>query len=165
MFGTHGARRGGKFLHAHAWSSCLENLAAHPAVWPTILELTDGKPKLLHESGTLFWEDSRRNDLGDTYDPDRDIHVSVAGTDGVHLHCGREGLFPDMQFSPHHCGYFEGLHGRLHCGNFAVFVYLSDVDVGDGGLLVVRSTALCSRSTDSKQATIVACVSGPCYCR
>ena len=84
------ARRGGKFLHAHAWSSCLENLAAHPAVWPTILELTDGKPKLLHESGTLFWEDSRRNDLGDTYDPDRDIHVSVAGTDGVHLHCGRE---------------------------------------------------------------------------
>ena len=44
-------------------------------------------------------------------------------------------------------GYFEGLHGRLHCGNFAVFVYLSDVDVGDGGLLVVRSTALCSRSS------------------
>ena len=60
-----------------------------------------------------------------------------------------------MQFSPHHCGYFEALHGRLHCGNFAVFVYLSDVDVGDGGLLVVRSTtALCNRSTDSKQATI-----------
>ena len=111
------ARRGGKFLHAHAWSPCLENLATHPAIWPTILELTDGKPKLvstsacrrllsragkrvlrpmavlllqLHESGTLFWEDSRRNDLGDTYDPDRDIHVSVAGTDGVHLHCGRE---------------------------------------------------------------------------
>ena len=63
-------------------------------------------------------------------------------------------------------GYFEGLHGRLHCGNFAVFVYLSDVDVGDGGLLVVRSTtALCNRSTDSTQATIVACVSGPCHCR
>ena len=44
----------------------------------------------LHESGTLFWEDSRRNDLGESYDPDRDMHVSVAGTDGVHLHCGRE---------------------------------------------------------------------------
>ena len=71
-----------------------------------------------------------------------------------------------MQFSPHHCGYFEALHGRLHCGNFAVFVYLSDVDVGDGGLLVVRSTtALCNRSTDSKQATIFAFVSGPCHCR
>ena len=44
------ARRGGKFLHAHAWSPCLENLATHPAIWPIILELTDGKPKLVSTS-------------------------------------------------------------------------------------------------------------------
>lgn len=115
---------GGKFLHAHAWSPCLERLAMHPNVWPTVLELTDGKPKLLHESGTLFWEDSSRLPaLGDSYDPTRDIYVSVAGRDGVHLHCGREGLFKSgLQFSPHDCGYFERVNGRLHCGNFAVFV-------------------------------------------
>ena len=115
----------------------------HPRVFPTILELTDGKPKLLHESGTLFWEDESRSDVKDkdSYDPARDINVSVAGKDGVHLHCGREGLFQsEMQFSPHNCGYFEQHHGRLHCGNFAVFVYLSDVEEGDGGLLVVEGS-------------------------
>jgi hypothetical protein len=35
----------------------------------------------------------------------------VAGRDGVHLHCGREALFPDMQFSPLDCG--PGLPRRL----------------------------------------------------
>ena len=111
---------GGKYLHAHAWASCLENLAMHPRVWPTILELLDGKPQLTAESGTLFWEDySRRAHLSDNYDPLRNMRVSVAGSDGVHLHCGREGLFAHgMEFDELHCGYFRELHGRLHCGNF-----------------------------------------------
>eukprot|EP01047_Picozoa_sp_COSAG01_P055947 COSAG01_NODE_6286_length_3753_cov_2.422003_2_plen_70_part_00 len=60
-----------------------------------MLELTDGKPKMLHESGTLFWEDARRPDAGDdrgSFDPKRNINVSVAGRDGVHLHCGEPGV-------------------------------------------------------------------------
>jgi hypothetical protein len=133
---------GGKYLHAHAWDPCLERLAMHPGVWPTILELLDGKPQLTNESGTLFWEDSRRG-AGDAnnYDEKRDIHVSVAGNDGVHLHCGREGLFAHgVQFDELHCGYFKENHGRLHCGNLAMFVYLSDVAEGDGGLLVVEGS-------------------------
>lgn len=132
----------GKFVHAHAWDPCLESLAMHPGVFPTILELTDGKPKMLDQSGMLFYEDESRDVVEkDSYDPARDITVSVAGTDGVHLHCGREGLFAsDLQFSAHNCGYFEQLHGRLHCGNFAVFVYLSDVAEGDGGLLVLEGS-------------------------
>ena len=70
------------------------------------------------------------------------IHVSVAGRDGVHLHCGREGLFQyGLEFSATDCGYFEAVNGRLHCGNLAVFVYLSDVNEGDGGLLVGALTS------------------------
>eukprot|EP01051_Picozoa_sp_SAG22_P008034 SAG22_NODE_591_length_8819_cov_3.667737_5_plen_176_part_00 len=94
------------------------------------------------ESGTLFWEDaSREAHLSDQYDSKRDINVSVAGSDGVHLHCGREGLFQhNMEFDPSGCGFFTEHNGRLHCGNLAVFVYLSDVEVGDGGLLVVEGS-------------------------
>ena len=48
-----GVTPGGKFLHSLAWAPCLERLAMHPRLWPIVLELTDGKPKMGAASGTM----------------------------------------------------------------------------------------------------------------
>ena len=70
---------GGKYLHSHAWAPCLERLAVHPGVWPTLMELLDGKPKLVGEAGTLFWESAARADelTSDSYDASRDVSTHV----------------------------------------------------------------------------------------
>ena len=44
-------RDGKRHVHGFAFDKCLEALTMHPATWPIIMELTNGKPRLL--SGTL----------------------------------------------------------------------------------------------------------------
>lgn len=95
-----------------AFSRALEALAMHPASWPIIKELTDNKPQLMR--GTMI--------------ADR-IGVPEGG-DPLHLHCAREDFGRDSN-----C--FENRNGRIYCDDFVVFPYLTDVNPGDGGLLIV----------------------------
>lgn len=98
--------------HAHgfAFDRALEELAFLPAVWPIVLELTNGKPMLA--SGTLMVDDP-------------DIHSEASP-----LHCARD----DYGFES---ARYEVRQGRIYCDDFVVFPYLDDVYPGDGGLLVV----------------------------
>ena len=44
-------------VYAFAFDKALESLAFHPACWPAVLELTDGKPQL--REGVMIYEDHR----------------------------------------------------------------------------------------------------------
>ena len=98
--------------HAHgfAFDRALEQLVFLPAVWPIVLELTNGKPMLA--SGTLMVDDP--------------TIPSEAGP----LHCARD----DYGFES---ARYEVRHDRIYCDDFVVFPYLDDVHPGDGGLLVL----------------------------
>lgn len=96
---------------AFAFDRALESLAFHPATWPIILELTNGKPML--KDGVLLVDDNRLNEPR-----------------GAGLHCAREDFGPEA-------ARFEVRNGRIFCDNIAIFFYLDDVMPGDGGLIVV----------------------------
>ena len=103
----------GKHLpNGFAFSRALEALALHPASWQIIRELTDNKPQLAR--GTMI--------------ADR-IGVPEGG-DALRLHCAREDYGRDRN-----C--FENRNGKIYCDDFVVFPYLTDVNPGDGGLLIV----------------------------
>jgi hypothetical protein len=98
----------GSFPHGFAFSEALASLAWHPKVTPAILELTDGKPKLM--SGTLM--------------------IQGCEYGGGQLHCAREDHgWASAQHSV--------VGGRCHADNIVIFPYLDDVHVGDGGLVVL----------------------------
>ena len=84
----------------------LEKLVFLPAVWPIVLELTNGKPMLA--SGTMLVDS-----------PD-------GHTEAVQLHCARD----DYGFES---ARYEVRRGRIYCDDFVVFPYLDDVLPGDGG--------------------------------
>ena len=98
------------FAHGFAFDRALEKLVFLPAVWPIVLELTNGKPMLA--SGTMLVDS-----------PD-------GHTEAVQLHCARD----DYGFES---ARYEVRRGRIYCDDFVVFPYLDDVLPGDGGLLVV----------------------------
>ena len=98
----------GNFPHGFAFSHALGALAWHPKVAPAILELTDGKPKLL--SGTLMVQ-------GEEYG-------------GGPFHCARE----DHGWASAQHGVVAG---RCHADNLVIFPYLDDVEKGDGGLVIL----------------------------
>ncbi len=98
------------FAHGFAFDRALEKLVFLPAVWPIVLELTNGKPMLA--SGTLMVDD-----------PDGHTEASP-------LHCARD----DYGFES---ARYEIRHSRIYCDDFVVFPYLDDVHPGDGGLLVL----------------------------
>jgi ectoine hydroxylase-related dioxygenase (phytanoyl-CoA dioxygenase family) len=93
-----------------AFDKALERLVFHPAAWPVILELTNGKPMLAN--GTLQFDDPK-------------IH-----TEALHFHCARE----DFGWESTR---YETRDGHIFCDDFVCFPYLDDVHPGDGGLLVV----------------------------
>ncbi len=98
------------FAHGFAFDRALEKLVFLPAVWPIVLELTNGKPMLA--SGTLMVDD-----------PDGHTEASP-------LHCARDDYgFESARYEIH--------QGRIYCDDFVVFPYLDDVHPGDGGLLVL----------------------------
>ena len=109
----------GRIGNAIAFDRSLESLAFHPAIWPIVMELTNGKPKLKH--ATLLRDDNS-GDLG----------YKAGG--GGHLHCAKEDWGRESAS-------FETLVGpsgtTLYTSAFLVFVYLDDVLPGDGGLLVL----------------------------
>jgi len=103
----------GKHLpNGFAFAKPLEALTLHPASWLIIKELTDNKPQLAR--GTMI--------------ADR-LGVPEGG-EALRLHCAREDYGRDRN-----C--FENRNGKIYCDDFVVFPYLTDVQPGDGGLLVI----------------------------
>ncbi len=98
------------FSHGFAFDRALEKLVFLPAVWPIVLELTNGKPMLV--SGTMMLDDPQGH------------------TKAVQLHCARD----DYGFES---ARYEVRHDRIYCDDFVVFPYLDDVHPGDGGILVL----------------------------
>ena len=100
------------YVHAFAFDKALEALAFHPKTWPIVRELTSGRPRL---GGGNMMVDG----------PGRPFHP---------LHSGHE--------SARRRGVPDGRHyyvrdGKIHCIDLAFFFYLTDVNPGDGGLIVV----------------------------
>ena len=96
------------FQYGFAFDRALEKLAMHPASWPIVCELTRDRPRLMN--GTL---------LVNREDP------------GSHLHCARE---EDVAWPRTH---YAVKNGQIFCDNLVVFPYLTDVNPGDGGLIVL----------------------------
>ena len=107
-FGGSENRKG--FAHGFAFDRALEKLVFLPAIWPVVLELTNGKPMLA--SGTLMVDDPNGH------------------TEAVPLHSARE----DYGFES---ARYEIRQDRIYCDDFVVFPYLDNVHPGDGGLLVI----------------------------
>ena len=104
---------------AFAFDKSLEHIVFNDTIWPIVMELTNGKPKLKH--ATLLRDDNS-GELG----------YKAGG--GGHLHCAKEDWGRESAS-------FETLVGpsgtTLYTSAFLVFVYLDDVLPGDGGLLVL----------------------------
>jgi hypothetical protein len=102
--------KGQQLLHGFAFDKALERLALHPATWPFIKEVTNGRPRLV--TGSL-----RVNSPGEL-------------ASALRLHCARDDYGWDSIR-------YEVRDGRIFCGHVVVFPYLTEVEPGDGGLLVV----------------------------
>ena len=96
-----------RFEYGFAFDRALEKLTMHPASWPIILELTRERPRL--SNGTLL--------------VNRKQH-------GTRLHCAREDFgWPSTRY--------EVRNGQIFCDDLVVFPYLTDVNPGDCGLIVL----------------------------
>lgn len=103
-----------RYQHGFAFDRCLEALATHPAIWPILKELTANMPRLV--SGTLSYEQ---------HNPDRQqVEKNPAG-----LHCAREGRYWYTRY--------QVKNGYIFCNDLVFFFYLTDVNPGDGGLIVI----------------------------
>ncbi|MDP6503219.1 MAG: phytanoyl-CoA dioxygenase family protein [Planctomycetota bacterium] len=99
-----------RHINGFAFDKSLERLVFHPEIWPIVREFTAGRPKL--SGGTL--------------------QVSVGNSDdhAYRLHSAREDTGPDSS-------HYEVRDGRIFCDNSVFFHYLSDVNPGDGGVVVL----------------------------
>eukprot|EP01043_Picozoa_sp_COSAG02_P036404 COSAG02_NODE_2663_length_8302_cov_44.083994_4_plen_153_part_00 len=95
------------------WNKDVEALVFHRSFWPAIMELTNGKPKM---KGAQFIND----------DPDHGAGATN-GKGGGHLHCAR------TDFGPESATFYQE-RGELRCNDMIVFIYLTEVQNGDGGL-------------------------------
>ena len=101
----------------------------HEAIWPLVKEMTANQPRLV--SGTLSYQQ---------HDPDR-TGPEVENLNPGGLHCAREGrawgtryaVASDQQGAQ---GNQDG-EGKIFCAPLVVFFYLTDVNPGDGGLIVL----------------------------
>ena len=105
-FGKDGKRH----LHGFAFDRALERLTLHPAIWPIVTELTNGRPRLT--SGTL------------------QVNIPDQIDNALRLHCARDDFGWDAIR-------YEVRNGRIFCDHTVCFPYLTDVHPGDGGLLVI----------------------------
>ena len=102
------------YQHGFAFDKSLETLTMHPAIWPIIKELTADMPRFV--SGNMGYQQ---------YDPDRQqVEKNPAG-----LHCAREGRYWYTRY--------QVKDGRIFCNDLVFFFYLTDVNPGDGGLIVI----------------------------
>lgn len=109
-FGIDGKRH----LHGFAFDPALGRLAMHPTIWPIVKELTNNKPRLT--SGTLQVQ------------PPND-----GNAEPLRLHCARD----DFGWEAVR---YEVRDGRVFCDDLVLFPYFTDVNPGDGGLLVVAGS-------------------------
>ena len=101
---------GKRHLHGFAFDKALERLATHRSIWPIIKEMTKGRPRLT--SGTL------------------QINNPNEQKDALRLHCAKDDYGWDAMR-------WDVRDGRVFCNHVVAFPYLTDVNPGDGGLLVV----------------------------
>ena len=106
--------KGGRYEHGFAFDRSLEAMTVHPAIWPLVKEFTFDKPRFV--TGTLTLEQ---------HNPDR----QPMGTNPAGLHCAREGR--------HWLTRYEVQNNQIYCNDFVAFFYLTDVQPGDGGLIVI----------------------------
>ena len=104
-----------RYENGFAYDRSLEAMTMSPVTWPIIKEFTDNKPRLV--SGTLSYQ---------SYFEDQPPFSSPATNPGG-LHGGPLPLLYRYQVKD----------GRIFCNNFICFFYLTDVEPGDGGLIVV----------------------------
>ena len=104
-----------RYENGFAYDRSLEAMTMSPATWPIIKEFTDNKPRLV--SGTLSYQ---------SYFEDQPPFSSPVTNPGG-LHGGPLPLLYRYQVKD----------GRIFCNNFICFFYLTDVEPGDGGLIVV----------------------------
>ena len=101
---------GGGYSNGFSFDKSLETLTLHPKTWAIVKELTSNKPRF--NRGTLVAKGPE--------------HDQVIGK----LHCARED-----------CGWqtrrYVVKNGQIHCNDFVVFFYFTDVYPGDGGLVVL----------------------------
>eukprot|EP01048_Picozoa_sp_COSAG05_P009112 COSAG05_NODE_728_length_7700_cov_14.555979_1_plen_348_part_00 len=94
-------------------TKAVERLLFHRSFWPVVMELLNGKPKL---KGGQFICDDHAHGIG---------HVHGLGG---HLHCARE------DWGSESATFEVSREGQLRANDMIVFVYLTDVYEGDGGL-------------------------------
>ena len=113
-----------RYTNSFAFHKDLEALATLPAMREIIGELTYGKPRLT--MGTL---------MRVKHDDNRDAHRLHGAGDEQ----GRDKIWLRYE------------DGKLRSNNFAVFVYLTDVFPGDGGVILVPGShkSNCKREKDS----------------
>ena len=97
-----------EYHHAIGFDPALDALAVHPKTWPIVRELTNGRPQM-SGSGVI---------------------CNRQGEGGLSLHCARE----DYGFEATR---YESRDGRVFCNDFVIFFYLTEVQPGDGGLVLV----------------------------
>ena len=103
------------YNHGFAFDPALERLILHPTTWPILMEFTNYRPRF--NSGTLGYNSHRH-----WFHP---------------LHAG---WTPEKR--PDTRRYYVE-DGKIRCSDFIFFFYLTDVLVGDGGLIVVPGSHKC----------------------
>lgn len=97
--------------YGFAFDKALETLTFHPKIWPIVKELTNNKPAL--GNGSLKQD---------------------------HQHCGPLFLHSAKELYGWPTVRYEVRDGKIFCDDFVVFFYLSDVNPGDGGFVVLPGT-------------------------
>lgn len=98
-------------------SKATEALVFHKSFWPVVMELSNGKPKL--KGGQFICDDPARG-------------IGAISGQGGHLHCAREDW--GMESASFEVDF---RNNQLRANDIIVFIYLTDVDEGDGGLALL----------------------------
>ena len=103
------------YQNGFAFDPALERLALHPTTWPILMELTDYRPRF--NSGTLGYNNHKHR-----------------------FHPLHAGWTPEKR--PDTRRYYVE-DGKIRCTDFIFFFYLTDVFLGDGGLIILPGSHKC----------------------
>ena len=105
-----------RYERGFAFDRSLETVTMNPVIWPLIKEYTTDQPGLV--SGTFSFQ---------SHDSDSDRQRVEANPAG--LHCARAGRYRATR-----C---QVKDGRIFCTDLVCFFYLTGVNPGDAGLIVI----------------------------